>query len=331
MQPIQVHHEWGTLKEVIVGIPHFKIPEKIPDHLEKFSASKGLRLIRDYGGFTVRQAKPGLYHEMVTQMEGVIEVLKDRDIKVYRPEIMNGKVHDYLKDSEDSGGIQMFPRDPILVIGNHFIETEPFSVLRRRERFGIRQALSERLSDSDAKIVSMPPVLPPTCNLCNDGMKPAPVLEGGDVLLLGKDIYIGVSGNASNSEGIQWLKQYLGSGYNIREIRLKKEFLHLDCCLATPREGLAIICRDAFVDGLPEFLGNWELIELSFEDSKEKLGCNGLILDDKTIIIHDEIEGLAEKLEHAGQEVIIKPFNAVYYFSGAFRCWHHPLVRESAL
>lgn len=38
MQPIQVHHEWGRLKEVIVGIPHFKIPEQIPAHLENFSA-----------------------------------------------------------------------------------------------------------------------------------------------------------------------------------------------------------------------------------------------------------------------------------------------------
>ena len=103
--------------------------------------------------------------------------------------------------------------------------------------------------------------------------------------MLGPDIYVGVSGNASNTAGVRWLQRYLGRRYRVHEVALTKKFLHLDCCLATPRPGLAIVCREAFVDGLPAFLKDWKLIDVPFEDAKEKLGCNGLVLDDKTIMI----------------------------------------------
>ena len=160
---------------------------------------------------------------------------------------------------------------------------------------------------------------------------PGPFLEGGDVFLLGRDIYVGVSGNASNTAGVQWLQRYLGDEYRVHEVKLTKKFLHLDCCLATPREGLAIICKEAFVGGILAFLNDWELIELPYVEAKEKLGCNGLVLDEKTIMIHTDLPLLGKALRKAGQEVIETPFDAVYDYAGAFRCWHHPLVRESTL
>ena len=79
----------------------------------------------------------------------------------------------------------------------------------------------------------------------------------------------------------------------------------------------------------PEFLKDWKLIELPYHEAKEMLGCNGLVLDDKTIMIHTDLPHLSKALKEAGQEVIEVPFDAVYRFAGAFRCWHHPLVRES--
>lgn len=328
-QNICVHHEWGVLKEVVVGIPFFQIAREVPEHLKEFSATKGLAFIVKHRGKTVEEADPQLHARMTRQMNDVIEVLTDRGVIVHRPEPLNEFELQYLDGIEPKGGMQIFPRDPILVIGDNVIELEPFSPLRRRERFGLRRALSERLANSNARFISMPPALPLDQQR---GNSPAsPLLEGGDVFVLGRDIYVGVSGNASNSEGVAWLQQYLGSDYAVHEVRLTKKFLHLDCCLSTPREGLGIICREAFVDGLPAFLKEWDLIELPFEEAKEKLGCNGLILDEKTIIIHEKLPGLAKKLRNAGQEVIEKPFDAIYFFSGAFRCWHHPLVRESSL
>ena len=34
--PIVAHHEWGKLKEVIVGYPYFYFPREVPDYIANF-------------------------------------------------------------------------------------------------------------------------------------------------------------------------------------------------------------------------------------------------------------------------------------------------------
>jgi len=70
---------------------------------------------------------------------------------------------------------------------------------------------------------------------------------------------------------------------------------------------------------------------VSAEDAETKLACNGLILDEKTILVAEELPELANALTKAGQEMITTPFDAVYLWGGAFRCRHHPLVRDSRM
>lgn len=329
-QKVMVHHEWGTLKEVVVGIPYFRIPKTLPKAVYNYAPTEGIKFFEANRGKTVKEADPELYQNMTKQMDAAIKILKSRGIKVHRPKQLNEVEEAYLDKIFPASSIQVFPRDPMLVIGNKFIETELFMPLRRRERFGIRRAILDRLYKSNAVVASMPPAVPTPEQ--NDGSwGPGPFIEGGDVFLLGRDIYVGVSGNASNSAGVRWLQNYLGPKYRVHEIELTKKFLHLDCCLCTPRPGLAIICKEAFVNGVPDFLKDWKLIEVSYEDAKEKLACNGLVLDEKTIIITTGLPDVAKGLREAGQEVIETPFDAVYPFAGAFRCWHHPLVRESKL
>jgi len=327
---VQVHHEWGALKEVICGIPFFKIPVKLPAHIYNYTPEEGIKFMEANAGKKLEEASFDLYKATSQQMDALVDILKRLGIKVHRPKPLIDIELNYLDNIFKPSAIQFFPRDPILVIGNRFIETELQMPLRRRERFGVRRSLDKRLAKSNAQVISMLPA-EPSLEDENGEWGPGPFLEGGDTFLLGKNIYVGVSGNASNSAGVKWLQHYLGDSYRVHEIKLTKKFLHLDCCLATPREGLAIICREAFVDGLPEFLSGWDLIEVSFEDAKEKLGCNGLVIDDKTIIIADSLPHLAKELRGAGQEVIEMPFDAVYQYGGAFRCWHHPLIRESSL
>ena len=70
------------------------------------------------------------------------------------------------------------------------------------------------------------------------------------------------------------------------------------------------------------FLKDWELIKVSPNRS-----WRATVLDENTILIAAELPELTK----AGQTVLTSPFSAVYWQGGAFRCWHHPLVRESAL
>ena len=323
---VNVTHEWAPLQEVVCGIPYFKIPTKLPKAVYGYAPTEGIKFLEQHAGKTLEEADPEIFKRTKQQMDATVAILEERGIKVHRPKPVDESELAYLDNIFPASAIQYFPRDPMVVIGNHFIETELLFPPRRRERFGVRRALADRLADSNAEVVSMPPAKP--LPEAEDGsFGPGPFIEGGDVFVLGKDIYVGVSGNASNSAGVQWLSQYLGSDYRVHEVKLKKKFLHLDCCLATPREGLAIICKEAFVGGLPDFLKDWQLIELPYHEAKEMLGCNGLILDSKTIIIHTDLPKLGEALRDAGQEVIETPFDAVYQMAGAFRCWHHPLVR----
>lgn len=325
---VSVHHEWGTLKEVVCGIPNFRIPEKLPEVVYKYAPAEGIKFLEANLGKNLKEADPTAYKVISDQMDTAVAILEKRNIKVHRLNEVSDDENAYLSRISPPGIIQFFPRDPMIVIGRSFIETELFFPLRRRERFGVRSALAERLADSDAQVVSVP-IADPVQEQQDGSWGAGPFLEGGDVFLLGKDIYVGNTGNASNTAGIQWLSQYLGDSYNVHEIKLSNKFLHLDCCLATPRHGLAIVCREAFVDGLPEFLNGWDFIDVPFKDAKEKLACNGLVLDDKTILIASGLDYLAKGLREAGQKVIETPFDAVYQYGGAFRCWHHPLVRES--
>ena len=309
---IQVHHEWGTLKEVVCGIPHFVIPNPIPKVFYNFVPAEGIKFFEENQGRTVAEAAPDLHKRQVAQMDAAVGILESLGVKVHRPDpIVNPKELGHLDNIFPPSVIQVFP-------------------LRRRERFGIRRLLSDRFADSDAQAVSMPPAVPREEDDAGD-FGPGPFIEGGDVFVLGRDIHVGISGNASNRAGVQWLQQYLGAEYRVHEVPLTKKFLHLDCCLATPRPGLAIICREAFVDGLPAFLKDWKLIDVSFEDAHEKLATNGLVLDKKTVMIASGLDDLAHALRDAGQEVIQTPFDAIYFYGGSFRCWHHPLLRESEL
>ncbi|MGI9367883.1 MAG: arginine deiminase family protein [Ruegeria sp.] len=322
-----VDYEWGALKEVVCGIPNFSIPTSIPEAVYKYAPADGLKFFEENLGKTIEEADPAQYKAATEQMDAVVAILEERDVIVHRLAKTNAVEEAYQSDLFPASVIQYFPRDPMVVIGNKFIETEPYLPIRRRERFGVRRAVDARLAASDAQMVAMP-IAVPTPEQEDGTYGVGPFLEGGDVFVLGKDIYVGNTGNASNTAGIEWLAQYLGADYNVQEIPMSDKFLHLDCALATPRPGLAIVCREAFTNGLPDFLKDWTLIDVPFKDAKQKLGCNGLVVDQKTIIIATGLDYLAKGLRDAGQEVIETPFDAVYQYAGAFRCWHHPLIRE---
>ena len=59
------------------------------------------------------------------------------------------------------------------------------------------------------------------------------------------------------------------------------------------------------------------------------MGCNNLVLDDRTVLIPAEPphDYLAGELEKRGFEVIRLPYEAPCGFGGSFRCAHQPLIR----
>lgn len=322
---IKVHHEWGALKEAIVGTAETLLVPAWSDEYE-FLIPEIQQFVKYNQGKPLKDADPDLYERSVSQMEAFCDLLRSLDVVVHRAEPFTDDETDFLVNFK-AGVQQCFTRDPILVIGNNIIETSMREFERRKERFGIRRGLGGRLTESNANWVSMPQPIPVRGM---GGYGPGPFLEGGDVLLVGRDIYVGHSGHASNLAGISWLQRFLGPDYRVHPIPLKRGFLHLDVVLSLPRPGLAIVCREAFEEGLPDFLNGWDLVDVSVDDTT-RLACNGLVLDEKTYICAEEHEHVAEALGKHGQTVHTLLYDTVSAWGGSFRCSHHPLIRESNL
>ncbi|MCO5191836.1 MAG: arginine deiminase-related protein [Anaerolineae bacterium] len=322
---ISVNHEWGTLKEAVVGTP---ISMRIPNWSDEYEVvtKEVQQFIKEKQGQLLKDAAPDLFDKSMEQMDAFADLLRSLGVIVHRAAPLTDDEADFLVNFKE-GVQQCFTRDPLLVIGNNVIETSMREFERRKERFGIRHAIEERLVNSNANWVSMPQPIP---ERGTGGYGPGPFLEGGDVLLVGRDIYAGCSGHASNMAGIQWLQRFLGPAYRVHPVPLKRGFLHLDVVLSLPRPGLAIVCRDAFAEGLPDFLDGWDLIDVSVDDTI-RLACNGLVLDEKTYICAEEHEHVAEALVKHGQTVHTVLYDIVSLWGGSFRCSHHPLIRESQL
>lgn len=327
---LKVDYEWDSLREVVVGYPRIRLGTRIPRYIGNFMPPSAMALaeeiLKGKAGQLLAEAMPELHELAVVQMDRAIAILRDRGIIVHQVAPVQQQEEAYLADLGYQGSQQYFPRDPIVVIGDTLIETAMYCPMRRSERFPIRRTLSERLQGCRVASIPEPVPLPEDEN---GFFGPGPFLEGGDVFVLGSDIYVGNTGNASNGAGVQHLRNILGEAYHVHEIRLSKKFLHLDCVLSTLKQGLAVVCRDGFIDGLPPFLKDWELIEISARDAEEKLATNMLVLDEKTDLIAEELPELGETLTRLGQDVITTPFAAVFMWGGAFRCWHHPLIREN--
>jgi N-dimethylarginine dimethylaminohydrolase len=161
---------------------------------------------------------------------------------------------------------------------------------------------------------------------CVDG----PFLEGGDTLLNGYEVYVGISGCASDLAGADWLQALLGDKYRVIPVAMKSNVLHLDCCLALIKPGLLVYCPEKLIDGLPMSVRGWDKIEVSVDEAN-RLATNGLILEEGRMIVDSDNARVIGELRGRGVDVIPLPFDGPIKGGGGMRCAHHPLLRESTL
>ena len=327
MQPatalkFSVHHEWGALREVIVGIGQDAVVPKWYEGLA-FMAAETQQFCQEYGGRPMSDYDPQYASDLIEQEETLAAILGKLGIQVHRVSRLSEPERSDLTEAGE--GVQTFARDAIIVIGDKIIEASLKLYCRRRERWGFRNILNKLLIDQDyANWVSVPPASPDPRK--NEG----PFLEGGDTFLNGFEIYVGISGLASDLKGAKWLQGYLGPSYSVMPVRLRRDVLHLDCCMALLKPGLGLICRPKILDPLPGQLKDFEFVEVS-EEEAHHLGTNVLVLDERRVIMDSKFERIAEALRNKGQEVILTPYQAPSFLGGGFRCSHHPIRRDSEL
>ena len=208
------------------------------------------------------------------------------------------------------------PRDPLIVVGRHLIEASLRFENRAPQRFAVRPLAQAMAQQPGVAWSAVPPGWP-------NGVD-GPFLEGGDVLLNGREIYAGMSGRASDMAGIDWLERTLGRDYRVIPIAMRSSVRHLEDVLALVRPGLLVCCPGLLIDGLPTSLRTWDTIEITAEES-ERRTAQLLILEPGRVVVDTDNVRIAAELRARGIETLALPF------AEGLRAGHLPLLRESRL
>lgn len=320
---IMVKSEFAPLRRVVLAQSEFHFAEaEESNNDEAFLSEEALELYEgvDLAGKSYGEVFPERQRQWEEEREALKRVLEKYGVEVLRPRLLT----DYEKEAgRKYGSCNFFVRDPFFTVGSSVIEGSLRFFHRRGEIYPIRDLLTREAYENGALYAAVPG---PDLSEGFDSEK-GPFLEGGDVLVLDKTVFVGNSGQASNHNGYLWLKAYLAHfGYTVTGVRLRPDVLHLDCALSLVRNGLMIVCEEALPDGIPEELKDWDKIRVPFKDLAY-LAVNGLPVNESTYILDPAFEYIAAELEKRGVTVERIPFGISRSLGGSFRCSTQPLLR----
>lgn len=204
-----------------------------------------------------------------------------------------------------AGDASLAVGDPMFVVASRIIAGSLRPNARRNEAATLRRLLA-----ADADVATVPPG--------SDNEVDGPYLEGGDVIVTEDEVYVGMSGNASDLAGIDWLEALLGRERRVVPMAMRSSVRHLEDVLALVRPGLLIQCRPLLVDGLPRALRDWQSIDLSPEERTDIL-----VLDENRVLAAATQPRLATELRACGIEVV-----DMIALGGGLRSAHCALWRE---
>ncbi|GEM04359.1 hypothetical protein HMI01_13470 [Halolactibacillus miurensis] len=227
------------------------------------------------------------------QHQAFVSVLKREGI-----EVDHLPVKDHLNE-------QVFTRDIGFTLGQTLFIANMASDIRKQET----DILTDVLNKDDT------PFHPLT----------GPSIEGGDVLIDGKNIYIGVSERTTH-DAIDILKQQLPD-YDIYPLSLAGDILHLDCTFNIVSGTDALIYRQGLTEEAVSLLEKrYNLIDVS-ADEQFTLGTNVLSVGHKKVISLPNNEAVNKQLADRGYHVIEVAFDEIIKSGGSFRCCTLPVVR----
>ncbi|WPK13383.1 arginine deiminase family protein [Lysinibacillus louembei] len=323
MTSIFVKSEFAPLQRVVLAQSEFAFPAVSNRIDEEFLTEESIALYKtvDVEGKNYKEVFPDRQKAWEEERANLKKILEKHGVEVLLPRMLT----DYEKEiGYEDGYSNFFIRDPFFTVGNMLIEGSLRFPHRRNEVLPARNILVEEANQNSCLYIAIPK---PDISLGSDSEQ-GPFLEGGDVLVLDQTIYVGNSGLASNSNGVQWLSNLTSNfGYQVIEVPLHHTILHLDCALSIVREGLIIICEEAFLNGIPEQFKNWDQIHVTLEQAS-RLATNGLPINDHVYITDYEFDFIGAELEKRGIKVEYIDFQISRSFGGSFRCSTQPLLRN---
>ena len=335
--PVRVFTEWDPLEEVIVGTidENIRVPEWDPG-----LAAVTPQRTRDF--FIKNQTRRFPRERLLAakkEVDFLATLLRDHGVIVRRPGPMDQHRPVVTPYFSTSGGFHSaMPRDGLFAIGDLMIETPMAWRSRYFETFPFRDILKDYFLRG-ARWVSAPkPMLPDELwKSDHDCDSPKfesvvnefePVFDAADFMKLGKDI-IGQRSHVTNKFGIEWLKQALGSEYNISIYEFDDAGpMHIDTTILPLGPGKVLVNK-VWVSKLPDLFKNWDVFyppESTIPDShplymtSKWIHTNVLMLDESRVIVEAGEEPLIKAFESWGFKTIKCPFQNFQSFGGSFHC-----------
>ncbi len=326
-------NEWDQLEEVVVGNPlraRFPTPD-LSTQLAEFP-DRSLEKIPK-GPFPQR-----IIDETEEDLNAFVVVLEELGITVKRPETWPHEAKFSTIHWESEGYYNYCPRDVMLVIGDHIIETPNVIRSRAQETFSYRTMLVDYLK-SGAKWYSAPKPMLLDSLFDVDRNKPTPrndepAFDAANVLRLGQDLIYLVSATG-NEMGGHWLQTVLGDTFRVHFLKDVYYGSHIDSTFVALRPGL-MLCNPARLndDTLPEILKQWDVIYsppmetpckhdvdyLSKSIGSAWIDMNLLSINPNLVVVDRDQTGLIKLLEKQGLDVIPLKLRHSRMLGGGFHC-----------
>ena len=253
-------NEWDQLEEVIVGNP---LNARFP------TADLSTQLA-EFPDRPITEIPSGAFPQQIIEetqedLEGLVKILEGLGIAVKRPQTWPHDAKFSTIHWEAQGYYNYCPRDVLLVIGDHIIETPNVIRSRAQETFSYRALLLDYMK-SGAKWYSAPkPMLLDSLFEGADLNKPIPrndepAFDAANVLRFGRDLIYLVSATG-NELGGRWLHSILGEQFRLHFFKDVYYGSHIDSTLVGLRPGL-VLANPARVNDetLPKILRQWKVI-----------------------------------------------------------------------
>lgn len=151
-------------------------------------------------------------------------------------------------------------------------------------------------------------------------------VEGGDVIIDGDTLYIGISSRTSKN-AVRELQEKLPD-FNVIPISFNDKYLHLDCVfnILSPTE--ALIFEEALDQETVAMLAaRYTLLPVNAKE-QFALGTNVLSIGNRRVFSQPQNKNVNEQLTAHGFHVIEVDFSEIIKSGGAFRCCTMPITRK---
>lgn len=338
-------NEWDQLEEVIVGNPlkaRFPTPD-LSTQLAEFPDRPLSEIPR--GPFPQR-----IIEETEEDLNEFVGILEGLGITVKRPETWPHDASFSTINWQSQGYYNYCPRDVLLVIGDHIIETPNVIRSRAQEAFSYRTLLLDYMK-SGAKWYSAPkPMLLDSLFEGVDLDKPTPrndepAFDAANILRFGQDLIYLVSATG-NEMGGEWLQTMLGDKFRVHFLKDVYYGSHIDSTFVALRPGL-ILCNPARVneDTLPKILKQWKVIySPPMEDTdrfdtayrskcigSDWIDMNSFSISPKLVVVDRHQTALMKLLEKEGLDVIPLELRHSKMLGGGFHCVTLDVRRKGTL